>query len=70
MKLTKTDLVSLLKGLGVALVGAALTYLTAFVTGHDFGVYTPVVVMFWGFIANVVRKLIDQPVQEITGVKI
>lgn len=70
MNLTKDDIISLLKGLGVALVGAALTYLTAFVTKTDFGTYTPIIVAFWGVIANVVRKMIDTPVKNATGLQI
>ena len=68
--LTKTDLISLGKGLGIALVGAGLTYLSTWVTQTDFGAWTPMIVAFWGVFANVVRKFIDQPVKEATGVSI
>jgi len=70
MKLTKTDLESLGKGLIIALIGATLTYLTEWITGQNFGEYTPIVVTFWGVIANIVRKYIDTPVQRATGLKI
>lgn len=55
----KQDLISLAKGLGIALIGAALTYLTAYVSKTDFGQWTPVIVVFWSVIANVVRKSAD-----------
>lgn len=70
MNLTKDDLVAVGKGLVIALVGAALTYLTAWISGHDFGTYTPMVVALWGVIVNIVRKWIDAPVQKATGLKI
>ena len=70
MNLTKTDLLSLGKGLVIALIGAALTYFTAWITGQNFGAYTPLVVALWGTIANVVRKYIDAPVKTSTGVQI
>ena len=70
MKLTKTDLVALFKGLVITLVGAGLTYLTAWVTKADFGDWTPMIVAFWGLVANVIRKYIDAPVKEMTGKQI
>lgn len=70
MNLTKSDLISLGKGLGIALVGAALTYLTAWISKTSFGEWTPFIVAFWGFFANVIRKLIDAPVEKSTGVSL
>ena len=70
MKLTKSDLLSLGKGLVIALIGAALTYFTGWITGHDFGAYTPLIVALWGTVANVIRKYIDAPVLKATGTQI
>ena len=53
------DLVSIAKGLGIALIGAALTYLTTVVTKMQFGQYTPVVYIFWSTVANTLRKVLD-----------
>jgi len=53
------DLVSLAKGLGIALIGAGLTYLTAYVSKTNFGVYTPLIVTVFALIANIVRKSAD-----------
>jgi len=70
MNITKEDLISVGKGLVVALISAALTYLTTWITGHDFGAYTPVIVAVWGIVVNMVRKAVDAPVEKATGVKI
>ena len=70
MKLTKSDLLSLGKGLVIALIGAALTYFTGLITVHDFGAYTPLIVALWGTVANVIRKYIDAPVLKATGTQI
>ena len=40
----------------VAVVGALLTYGTAWVTGENFGSYTPIVVGVWTIVANIARK--------------
>jgi len=70
MTLTKADIIAMLKGLGIAIIGAALTYLTQWLTKTDFGQYTPIVMIVWSVVANAIRKLIDQPVQNITGLSI
>jgi hypothetical protein len=57
--LGKEDLISLAKGLGIALIGAAVTYFTAYVTKTDFGVWTPIIVAFWSLAANIIRKSAD-----------
>ena len=67
---SKQTVISLLMGLLVTLIGSALTYLTAYVTGHSFGVYTPFVVTGWAFVANVIRKWVDGPVFEKFGIVI
>lgn len=56
--ISKTELLSVLKGLGIAVGGAALTYLTAYLTHTDFGAYTPLVVALWSVIVNFLRKWI------------
>ena len=70
MHLTKTDLIALGKGLIITVIGAVLTYGTQWVSGMDFGVYTPWIVTGWAFVVNVVRKYIDTPVEKATGVQL
>ena len=48
----------LLKGAGIAALGAILTYFTSYVTHHDFGMYTPLVVSLWSIAVNYARKWI------------
>lgn len=55
-KLDSADGGKLLRGLGVAVAGAGLTYLTTWLTGQDFGTATPMIVAGFGFIANFARK--------------
>ena len=43
----------------VAVVGALLTYITSWVTGENFGTYTPVIVAIWTTIANIGRKWVS-----------
>jgi hypothetical protein len=56
--ISSPELISVLKGLGIALGGAALTYLSAYVGHTDFGVYTPIVVAVWSVVVNFARKFI------------
>ena len=56
--LDPTDFKKLGNGLLVAVLGAALTYGTEFVTGENFGQWTPIVVAGWSVLANVGRKWI------------
>lgn len=70
MNLTKDDLIAIGKGLVIAVIGAALTYLSTFIAGHDFGSWTPLVVALWGVIVNIIRKWIDEPVAKATGVQL
>lgn len=58
--LNSEDLASVGRGLLIALVGAALTYLTEQIPNVDFGVWTPVVVAGWSSFANLVRKYISE----------
>jgi hypothetical protein len=46
------------KGLLIALIGAALTYLSEYMSGADFGMYTPVIVAVWSVVTNFVQKFI------------
>lgn len=43
----------------VAIVGALLTYITAWLGHFDFGAYTPVVMSVWTVIANIGRKFVS-----------
>jgi hypothetical protein len=56
--ISREQLVSVLKGLGIAAAGAALTYLTSYFANTDFGVWTPVVVTVWSVIINFLRKYV------------
>lgn len=61
--LGKEDLLSLLKGLGIALGGAFLTYLSSVLGQIDFGTYTPIVVAVFSLLINVGRKVLDGKTQ-------
>jgi hypothetical protein len=67
---TKDDFISLGKGLAITLIGSALTYLTEYISGTNFGAYTPVIVAVWSVIVNIVRKGIDSWIEKKTGVRI
>ena len=54
----KEDLLKVLKGAGIAAAGAVLTYLSQWISGADFGAYTPMVVALWGILVNFLRKLL------------
>ena len=56
--ISKEELISVLKGLGIALAGTALTYLTSWITQTSFGVYTPIIVAVWSVFVNFVRKFV------------
>ena len=43
-------------GFLVAISGAGLTYITEFLSGIDFGEFSPIVMVVWSVIANLVRK--------------
>lgn len=57
--MNRESLISVVKGAGIAALGAILTYLTSAISGADFGSYTPMVVAVWSVVANVVRKWIS-----------
>jgi hypothetical protein len=56
LSLNKEDFKRIGMGAAVAVTGALLTYLSQVITTIDFGAYTPIVVAFWGVVANIVRK--------------
>lgn len=55
----KQDAIALLKGLLITMGGAGLTYLGSYLSGHDFGAYTPIVVVIGSFLVNFGRKAAD-----------
>jgi hypothetical protein len=57
-KLNKNDCVKLLRGVGVACAGAALTYFSEWASATDFGEYTPMVVATLAVFVNVIRKIL------------
>ena len=54
--MNKEDLIKIGKGALIASAGAALTYISAAITGLDFGEFTPLVVVVWSVFANWARK--------------
>lgn len=61
--LGKEDLKSIGRGALIAVAGALLTYLSAVVSNTDFGFYTPLVVAFFGIVANILKKSLDGEVK-------
>lgn len=59
-ELIPEDIKSLLIGLGITLTGAFLTYMTQYISGHDFGTYTPIVVAVWSLFVNIVKKYVTE----------
>jgi len=55
-KLNKEDLVKVLTGFGIAMLGAALTYLSQAVLDIDWGIYTPAVTAGASVLVNLARK--------------
>lgn len=56
--MNKADLIKVAKGAGIAAIGAVLTYLSAWISGAEFGSLTPVIVTVWSVVANAIRKAI------------
>ncbi len=54
----REDIVKVAKGAAIAAAGAVLTYVTHWVSGADFGAYTPMIVAGWSIAANALRKLV------------
>jgi hypothetical protein len=59
----KQDLLSLGKGLLIALAGTAITYLYAYITKQNLGVYTPIIMTLAPVIVNILRKSLDGRVE-------
>ena len=60
LELNKEDGMKILKGLGIALGGAAITYGLEIIPNVDFGVaYTPMVVAISSILLNTIRKLLQ-----------
>jgi|TARA_Y100000310_G_scaffold15147_1_gene15158 hypothetical protein len=59
LNLNKRDGKKILIGLGIALAGAALTYLEGIVPNVDFGELTPLVVALNSVLVNFVRKVLQ-----------
>lgn len=57
--LNKNDVMKILKGAGIALGGAALTYLLQILPDIDFGNYTPAVVALLSILINAGLKFIN-----------
>jgi len=55
----REDAIKVLKGAGIAAAGAAMTWITAWVSGADFGIYTPAIVAGWSIVANLARKYLN-----------
>lgn len=58
MEISVDDLIALGKGLLIAAGGAAITYLSQWVTDADFGVWTPTVVAGASVLLNALRKFL------------
>lgn len=56
--ISKAELISVGKGLLIAIAGAALTYLTQYVSHANFGIYTPIIVAGWSVVVNFARKYV------------
>lgn len=57
--LNKEDGLKILKGAGIALAGALLTYLADLIPSIDFGAYTPIVVSMSSILINAILKFIS-----------
>ena len=59
-RLDKASGIKILKGAGIASLGAVLTYLTTAIANIDFGEFTPLIVMGWSIVVNIIRKFIKE----------
>jgi len=57
---TKENLTKIVKGAGIAIGGALLTYLASYISDTDFGLYTPVVVALGGILINAGREFLKK----------
>jgi len=60
MKLNKEDGVKMLKGLGIAVGGAAMAYLAELLPMIDFGQYDKVAMIIGMLVVNVSRKFLTK----------
>ena len=58
--LNKKKWISVAKGLGIALAGAAATYLAQIAGNVDFGAMTPMVVALMSVAVNYLRKVVEE----------
>ena len=58
-KLNRRDGSKILKGLAIALIGAALTYLSELLPNVEWGVYAPLVTVVASVLVNAIRKWIS-----------
>lgn len=65
--LTTDDVVTVGKGAIIAGLGAGISYLIKYLSGHDFGIGGAVVM---AILVNITRKSVDAPVEKMTGMKI
>lgn len=54
----REDALKVVKGAAIAAAGAVLTYVSEWLSGANFGSYTPAVVAGWSILANALRKLV------------
>ena len=57
---TKENLTKIVKGAGIAIGGALLTYLASYISDTDFGIYTPMVVAIGGILINAGREFLKK----------
>tara|TARA_B100000700_G_scaffold319225_1_gene413975 strand:- start:2312 stop:2545 length:234 start_codon:yes stop_codon:yes gene_type:complete len=57
--LGNADFKKLGKGMLIAVAGAALTYGSEWISGTDFGTWTPIVVAGWSVAVNFIRKFVS-----------
>jgi len=57
-KLNAIDGKKIFTGLGIALLGAFITYMQDLIPSIDFGVYTPIAMAINSVIVNLLRKLL------------
>lgn len=56
LAITKEDWIKIAKGLGIAVAGAAMTYVEQLLPMLEFGEYTPIVMAVNCVIVNIIRK--------------
>lgn len=64
LKLNKQDGIKIVKGLGIAVAGTALTYLAEVIPGISFGKWTPIAQVVSMVLVNTIRKLITKTPEE------